>query len=254
MKYLWLALRSEFYKSRRTMALATTIWLPILIATLFFLIFFLKSKDFAQMGMNPWLLFAQNLFGLYALLILPMYVIVVAFSTNQIEHTANAWKNVFTLPFPKLSVYLAKWLYAFLLIALFSALVCGLFFLTGNLLAVLKPEIGFQDYASYALIGTYFFKFFIGVLGVFSIQFLMSFHWRDFIRPVGVGLSLNIAGAILARWKYAYLIPFSETVRLNEQFHDNNTNLWGRELLVSVLATLILFGVGYVVVLKRSTR
>lgn len=254
MMLFWLALRSEFLKSRRTLALATTFWLPAFIAGLFFALFYFKAKDFAKMGVNPWLLLAQNLFGLYSVLILPMYAMVVAFSTNQIEHVANTWKNVFTLPYPRLTIYLAKWAFAFLLILFFSTLLCGLVFLAGNMLALLKPEIGFQDYYPYALIGTFFLKFFLAVLGVFSIQFLLSFQWRDFIRPVGTGLALTIAGAILAGWKYAWILPYSETVRINEQFQKDKTAILVPEVLVSLGVTLALFAVGYVLVLRRSTR
>ncbi len=251
MIHFWLALRSEFFKSKRTLALATTVWLPLSMAALFFGLFYLKSEDFAKTGMNPWLTLAYNLFGLYSVLILPMYAMVVAFSTNQIEHVANAWKNVFTLPYPRLTIYLAKWAFAFLLLLLFSVLLCGLIFVTGNLLAVLKPEIGFQDYSSYDLIGFLFLKFFLVVLGVFSIQFLLSFIWRDFIRPVGLGLGLTIAGAILAGWKYAWIFPYSETLRVNEQFHKDQTDLLTPELWVSLGVTAVLFAVGYVLALRR---
>lgn len=254
MTHFWLALRSEFLKSRRTLALATTIWLPVFIAGLYFALAYFKAEDFAKTGMNPWVLLAQNLFGLYSVLILPMYAMVVAFSTNQIEHVANAWKNVFTLPYPRLTIYVAKWAFAFLLILMFSVLLCGLVFFEGNLLAVLKPEIGFQDYHSYDLIGRLFFKFFLAILGVFSIQFLLSFQWRDFIRPVGTGLALTIAGAILAGWKFAWVFPYSATTRINEQFHKDKTGVWGPEIWVSLGVTLALFGVGYLLVLRRSTR
>lgn len=247
----WTALRSELLKSRRTLAVATTAWLPALIVGLMFAIFYSKAEDFAKMGMNPWISLAQNIFGLYAVLILPMYAMVTAFSANQIEHVANAWKNLFTLPYPKLTIYLAKWTFAFLLILFFSLVLCGLTFVAGNALARLKPEIGFQDYESYGLITLFYAKFFLGVMGVFSIQFLLSFFWRDFIRPVGIGLALTIAGAIGAGWKYAYLFPYSETVRINEQFQKEILDIFPAEVIVSLSTTLALFVAGYFLVVRR---
>ncbi|MCB0552693.1 MAG: ABC transporter permease [Phaeodactylibacter sp.] len=254
MKLFWLALRSEFLKSRRTLALATTAWLPAFIAGLIFALFYFKSEDFAKMGMDPWNIMASNVFGLYAVLILPMYAMVVAFSTNQVEHVANAWKNLFTLPYPRLAIYLSKWAFAFLLILAFSLILCGLIFMAGNALAILKPEIGFQDFDSFGLIARFFLKFFLGVMGVFSIQFLLSFYWRDFIRPVGAGLALTIAGAIGAGWDYAYLFPYAATVRINVQYQKEQLDLFPQEVVVSLLATLALFLIGYYFVLRRISR
>lgn len=254
MKLFWLALRSEFLKSRRTLALATAAWMPALIAGLAFALFYFRSEDFARMGADPWQLMASNVFGLYAVLILPMYAMVAAFSANQVEHVANAWKNIFTLPYPRLVIYLSKWAFAFLLILAFSLLLCGLMFLAGNALAVLKPEIGFQDFGSFGLTARFFLKFFLGVMGIFSIQFLLSFYCRDFIRPVGAGLALTIAGAIAAGWKYAYLFPYSAPMRISEQFRKEQLSILPPEILVSLLASGALFFLGYFLVLRRISR
>ncbi|MCB9274992.1 MAG: ABC transporter permease [Lewinellaceae bacterium] len=254
MNKFWLALRSEFLKSRRTLALATAAWLPALIAGLAFALFYFRSEDFAKMGADPWQMMAANVFGLYAVLILPMYAMVVAFSTNQVEHASNAWKNLFTLPYPRLTIYLSKWAFAFLLILAFSLLLCGWLYLVGNVLAVLKPEIGFQDFNSFGMTARFFIKFFLAVLGVFSIQFLLSFYWRDFIRPVGAGLALTIAGAIGAGWEYAWLFPYSATVRVSEQFRKEQLSFFPPEILVSLLASGVLFLVGYLLALRRIRR
>src|ERR1700744_6692468 len=140
MKGFLLSFRSEFYKTRKTMGFWSAVLLPLLICTLLFVGFFNKSEHLANMpGLMAWLQFAGAILGVMGSLLLPMLIIFIAYSVNSIEHKADTWKSLFSLPISKMSVYAAKYLYAFFLV-----LLCLLLFVVftigfGNFLSVLKP-------------------------------------------------------------------------------------------------------------------
>ena len=105
MKGFILSFRSEFYKTRKTMGFWSAVLLPLLICLLLF-------------GMLLWLQFAGAILGVMGSLLLPMLIVFIAYSVNNIEHKAETWKTLFSLPISKLSVYAAKYVYAFFLIVL----------------------------------------------------------------------------------------------------------------------------------------
>src|SRR3984885_7999356 len=123
MKGFILSFRSEFYKTRKTMAFWSAVLLPLLLCLLLFIGFFVKSDKLEHVpGMILWLQFAGAILGIMGLLLLPMLIIFIAYSVNNVEHKADTWKTLFSLPISKLSVYGAKYFYAFFLVFICLAL------------------------------------------------------------------------------------------------------------------------------------
>src|ERR1700676_5126244 len=119
MKGFILSFRSEFYKTRKTMGFWSAVLLPLLICLLLFVGFFNKSDQLASTpAMLLWLQFAGAILGVMGSLLLPMLIVFIAYSVNNIEHKAETWKTLFSLPISKWSVYAAKYVYAFFLIVL----------------------------------------------------------------------------------------------------------------------------------------
>jgi len=117
MKGFILSLRSEFYKSRKTLGFWAAILLPLFICTLLFIGFYVKAHKMA--GTPPmilWLQFAGAILGVMGSLLLPMFIIFIAYSVNSIEHKADTWKNLFSLPISRWAVYGAKYSYAVFLV------------------------------------------------------------------------------------------------------------------------------------------
>src|SRR6185312_1712041 len=148
MKGFILSFRSEFYKTRKTMAFWSAIVLPLLLCLLIFIGFFSNSEKRAnEPGLMLWVQFSGAILGVMGSLLLPMLIVFIAYSVNSIEHKADTWKTLFSLHISKLSVYAAKYLYAFFLIFL-----CLLLFVLftigfGNLLGTLKPQLKFSEYS-----------------------------------------------------------------------------------------------------------
>ena len=268
MKGFILSFRSEFYKTRKTMGFWSAVLLPLFICTLLFIGFFNKSDHLAnQPGMMAWLQFAGAILAVMGSLLLPMLIVFVSYSVNSIEHKADTWKSLFSLPIPKWSVYSAKYVYAlflvFLCLALFMLFTLGF----GNLLSMLKPELKFNEYHIEKILTQIYLKLLLSSLGILSIQFLLSLLFRDFLKPMGIGFAATIAGVIFANvdWRYAYLFPYSHPMLTIKGLLKNKMNtgpvlpeptvdIFTRDIFVSLGIAVIVFILGYFIVLKKSVK
>ncbi|WP_426669260.1 ABC transporter permease [Mucilaginibacter sp. McL0603] len=268
MKGFLLSFRSEFYKTRKTMGFWSAVLLPLLICLLLFVGFFNKSERLANMpGMMVWLQFAGAILRVMGSLLLPMLIIFIAYSVNSIEHKADTWKSLFSLPIPKSSIYSAKYFYAFFLVFLCLALFMLFTLGFGNFLSMLKPELKFNEYHIEKLLTQIYFKLLLASLGILSIQFLLSLLFHDFLKPMGIGFIATIAGVIFVNvdWKYAYLYPYSHPMLTIKGLVKNRMNTGGdmpqltvdiftKDIFVSLGVAVVVFILGYFIVLKKSVK
>jgi len=268
MKGFILSFRSEFYKTRKTMGFWSAVLLPLLLCLLIFIGFFSRADQLSNVpGLVLWGQFSGAILGVMGSLLMPMLIVFIAYSVNSIEHKADTWKTLFSLPISKLSVYSAKYLYA-----LFLVFLCLLLFVLftlgfGNLLGALKPQLKFSEYSIAGTLSQIYIKLFLSSLGILSIQFLMSLLFRDFLKPMGIGFVCTITGVILAMtaWQYAYLFPYSHPMlALNAgAAHTKGkaaaapqmaVDLFTKEIWVSLIIAAVVFIAGYFIVLKKSVK
>ncbi|HEX8607335.1 MAG TPA: ABC transporter permease, partial [Pedobacter sp.] len=140
MRSLIISLQSEFYKSRKTLAFWAAILLPLVICGLITIGFLSNAEKVIARNYPPdalWAIYSGTALGIMGMLILPFYVIFMAFSVNNIEHKNDTWKTLFAQPLNKFSIYAAKYLYAVLLIILSLFLFVALTLAFGYLLHAL---------------------------------------------------------------------------------------------------------------------
>ena len=268
MKGFILSFRSEFYKTRKTAGFWSAVILPLLLCLLVFVGFYSKSASFASApGIMLWVQFSGAILGVMGSLLLPMLIVFIAYSVNSIEHKADTWKTLFSLPISKLSVYSAKYFYAFFLVFLCLELFVLFTLGFGNLLGALKPELKFHDYSMASGLTQIYCKLFLSSLGILSIQFLLSLLMRDFLKPMGIGFVATITGVILAanNWQYAYLFPYSHPMLalnvLPRHGHVSGggmptitIDMFTKEIFVSLIIAAVVFVAGYFIVLKKSVK
>ena len=264
MKDLLLSLQSEFYKSRKTLGFWSAIILPLLICLLVFSGFYSNSAKLAKFpGIMLWIQFAGAIINVMGALLLPMLVIFITYSVNSIEHKADSWKTIFSLPVSKWAVYSAKFVYAMFLIALCLFLFLTFTIVLGNLLGSLKPELRFADYHMENLLVQVYIKLFLSSLGILSIQFLLSLLWADFLKPMGLGFVGTIAGAITAAvsWKYAYLFPYASPSlavkslpRPKPGSSDITVDIFTDNIYASLIVFAVIFIAGFYIVQKKSVK
>jgi hypothetical protein len=267
MKGFILSFRSEFYKTRKTMGFWSAVILPLLLCLLLFIGFYNKSDQLVRYpGMVLWWQFAGAILGVMGSLLLPMLIVFIAYSVNSIEHKADTWKTLFSLPISKISVYSAKYFYAFFLVFLCLSLFVMLTLCFGNLLSVLKPSLKFNEYSVAGILIQLYAKLFLSSLGILSIQFLLSLLFRDFLKPMGIGFVGTITGVILATsgWKYAYLFPYSHPMLAMGALQQAKgkpgamsqitVDMFTKDTWVSLAVALAVFIGGFLIVLKKSVK
>jgi hypothetical protein len=267
MKGFILSFRSEFYKSRKTPGFWGAILLPLLITLLVSVGVYIKSEKFTGLPpMGLWLQYASFSLGIMGSLLLPMYAIFVAYSVNNVEHKADTWKTLFSLPISRWSVYAAKYFYALFLVFLCMMLFALLTITWGNFLSLLKPELKFNTYHMEVEFFQIYFKLFLSALGILSLQFLMSLLWSDFLKPMGIGFICTIVGLIVAKnWEYSYLFPYDHPMlALMSMFKMGlgksdsaptiNIDIFTKDVFVSAIIGVVVFVAGYFIVQKRSVK
>jgi hypothetical protein len=265
MRSLYLSYISEFYKSRKTLAFWAAIILPILICGLIAYGFYSGSAKVLKNnypGMILWGQYSGAALNVMGMLILPFYVMFMAFSVNNIEHKNDTWKTLFTQPLNKFAIYAAKYFYALTLLFICVFLFAALTFATGYLLQLMVPKYTFNDYNPLMILAKFYSKLFLASLGILSIQFVLSLIWGDFLKPMGIGFIGIIAGIITANvgWKYAYLIPYSDpTLALRITRSTKNANpedfpIFTQEIWVSVIFAASMFMIGYFILSKRNIK
>jgi hypothetical protein len=268
MKGFLLSFRSEFYKTRKTLGFWCAIILSLLVTLLAFTIFYTKSDKFTAMPpMMLWIQFSMIGLAMMGTLLLPMYIIFIGYSVNNVEHKADTWKTIFSLPISRWSVYGAKFAYAlflvFLCLALFALFTIGF----GDLLGAIKPELKFNTYHMEMQLIQVYFKLFLSSLGILSIQFLLSLLWADFLKPMGLGFVATIVGVTVAskNWEYSYLFPYAHpmvaiTTMLKRgekgggPAKELQIDMFTKDVYVSLAIAVVVFIAGYFIVQRRSVK
>jgi hypothetical protein len=260
MRSLLISLQSEFYKSRKTLAFWAAILLPLVICGLITIGFFTNAEKVIARNYPPmalWGVYSGTALGIMGMLILPFYVIFMAFSVNNIEHKNDTWKTLFAQPLNKFSIYAAKYLFAVLLIFLSLLLFVTLTIGFGYLLHALNNGLKFNEFSPVEMLCKIYFKLFLSSLGILSVQFIISLIWGDFLKPMGIGFIGVIMGIIVATkgWEHAYLIPYSHpTIVLAVSKTGVNTDIFTKEIYTGLIYALVFFVIGYFIVARKSVK
>jgi hypothetical protein len=205
-----------------------------------------------------WLNFAGGALGVMGMLILPFYVIFMAFSVNNIEHKNDTWKSLFTQPLNKFAIYSGKYLYAVSLIFICLFLFFGLTYASAALLHLFIPAYRFDLYDPLKMLANIYTRLFLSALGILSLQFIISLIWSDFLKPMGIGFVGVIIGIIAATkgWAYAYLVPYSlPTLVLSfKKVAAHTSTIFTQEIYSSLIYALVLFVLGYFIVSRKSVK
>ncbi len=251
--------RQEFYKSKKTLAFYSSILLPIFINALVVCIFIYKKEDILKaQDFNIWLRYLSFSLSIMGSLILPMYIIFLSFSINDVEHKNDTWKTLFTYPYSKANIFLSKWLIGVLFLG-FSMFCFFLFTaLSGYFLQYIDIRYGFEKHAMIWNLFLIYSKIFIASLALYSLQFLISMQWSDFMKSMGIGLLLTIASMIIFRWEYIYIIPYAQPLYSISNLIDVKNDfavIFNAKEIYYALATALVFTMSsYLLMLKKIIK
>lgn len=266
MRGFLLSLYSEFYKTRKTLAFLSAIILPLALCILVSIGFYTYAEKMVSYTPEmQWMRFSSSFIGVMGSLLLPLLIIFQTFSINNIEHRAEMWKSLFSLPIPKWSIYSAKFVYALFLNALCLSLFASFIIISATVLDLLKPEFKFNEISFAAILFKLHLKLFLASTGILAIQFLFSLLWSDFLKPMGIGLLFTVFGIITANlgWKYAFTIPYThpilainavmkQAIKMKGELFT--FNLMSKEIWFSLAIAFTTYILGYFVIRKRSVK
>lgn len=254
LKYFIPALRTECIKMKNTLGIWTSLIFPFLVVFMNFMIFFSRPKMVQSPEINPWIFVSNNAVMMYSILFLPIFIAIITFYVSFNEHKSNAWRQIYSLPLPKGSVYMAKF---FVSVVIVCASMVFFYFLNYFAMVLLKsliPAIPFAAYAYDSLIAITFFKITMASLGIIAIQFVISIMFGNFIYPLGFGLVATFAGIFLIRWEniiyYPYAFPFQAAAGLMK----HNYSIINQDIIFSVITAVIFITAGYFIHFKARIK
>jgi len=214
------SLRAEFLKVKRT----SLIYFTILASVFVPVVMLLENLDGTPIGNPGWADPFQTYYAqgwmFIAILILPMFIVLISTLLLQIEHRNYTWKQVVASPQQFHTLLISKFLVlqAFIIIML---LVYNVLMLAAALpIDLLYPDFNIFSYLdswdSLLLVNvrTYF-----AALGISGLQFWLALRFRNFIVSLGLGMLLCIVGPLLVfEFKIESILvnfPFALSILVN---------------------------------------
>jgi hypothetical protein len=211
MSALWRALSAEALKLRGTLALWMCLIAPATVVALYVLqVSFSKMPKLPYRPAEAWLMLEQSMLGLFAFLMLPLFITLQAALLAGLEHGDNQWKHLLALPVPRQVHYLAKVLMlAAMLLAAFVLLVL-LIPLGGAVLMLVQPAFGLAGAPPWQHMARLCLACFGASLLMLALQAWIAVRWRSFTVAVAVGMSATVAGFLIGQSsRFGHWYPWS---------------------------------------------
>ena len=212
-----------------------------------FLIYYSRPELFGSHEISPALLFTSNSLNTWCLLMMPLFVTLITFYVNYTEHKANGWKYIYSLPLPKISVFSAKFFVSVVIVFFSMALYYILNYAAIKILSVMYPDIPFRSFNDSITLLIAFSNVFIASLGILSIQFFVSLVVNNFVFPIGFGVILTFANAMLLRWEHIIYFPYSYPFFSISALRTSNVVFLSETVVYSLIAAAFVFTAGYFV-------
>ena len=139
----------------------------------------------------------SNVLNLWAILALPLFITLETALLAQTEHSEKHWKHLFALAVPRWVYYAAKWLTGAALVFLGQVFLLGGTLLSGYLMRLARPDLGFDAYPPVAWMARILGLVYLISLLVLSIHTWVALHFHSFTVAVGVGMAAAVANIIL---------------------------------------------------------
>lgn len=206
------ALHAELLKLKRTLAFRVIFVLPFFVAILQFFVIY-RTRKFAP-GFDLWQTHPTNSFQIWAIFMMPLLITLETALLSGIEHSDKQWKHLFTLPVPRRSIYLSKFIVALGLILVSTMVLALLTVIVGVLAVSLKPELAsITGPVPYLTIAKQATQVWLAGWFITAIHTWISIRWSGFAIALGAGIggtffALFAASASLGKY-YPWLLPMN---------------------------------------------
>ena len=203
------ALSSEMIKLKRTLALWLVIALPAVIVFLFFLNYLQRGEFLVPKDADRWMWLAQNVFVLWSMVFLPLFIALEAALVSGLEHSQKNWKHLFALPVPRWRLYAAKLLAVLAVVGLGQIAIWGCTMLAGLGLRFLKPGLGFGTSFPWLRILEGSLEVYLASWLIVGIHTWISIRWPNFVLSIAVAVVAVMGGLIMSNTELWRFYPWS---------------------------------------------
>lgn len=250
-------LSADYLKLRRTAALWLALGGGALPVLLNFLIFYFKGQFLLKPGENPWPSYIGMSWQTASVLLLPLFVVLLCSLLTHVEHRATGWKHLLAQPVARGAVFGSKLLVLLQLNLLAQVMYVGLLLLSGLLLGLLKPGLGFQ--AGQPALGALLLMLghtFLATLGILGVQYAAALVFRSFVAPLALGIGGIVSALTLLRWEHIDWVPYAAPTRVLKAIGGKTLVAVDPTIMLAEWSSLLWFGaavlIGYAVLRKRN--
>lgn len=247
-----LNIKAELWKCRKTAAywitLAAALFLPLALTVVYIL---RPGPHIKAQGAQPWIWHIKNVWEISAIFFLPMYVILVTSLVIQIEYRSNTWKQVYASPRSYADIFFSKFIVVQLLI-----LSCMLLFNAMLIVGPYLPSIIHKGYKftstpiPWKLLLTLSGKLYLAILGMTALQYWLSLRFRNYIVPLGIGLTLLVTGIVIHNWEHISYYPYAYSMLTYFKFEKAQG--FYRHEMFSLIWVAVVLGLGLFDTVKRK--
>jgi hypothetical protein len=212
------ALSAETLKLKGTLALWMCLIAPAVVVVLYVLQISFAHLPAARGEPDPalaWEMYCKSVLGLWAFLMLPLFVTLEAALLAGLEHADRQWKHLLALPLPRGAHYLAKLVALVALVGLAFLALVALIPLGGLLLTWLRPAFGIAGMPPWDYLLRSAGQAWVASLFVVALQCWIAVRWQSFTVAVSVGMSATVMGFLIGQSeRFGHWYPWSMPVQV----------------------------------------
>ncbi|MBC8098134.1 MAG: ABC transporter permease [Armatimonadetes bacterium] len=249
------AMRAEFLKLKRTLALWLIVIMPS-VATLIVVLQFVRLYELppeetiwyqAPPQVEVWRYLISEITSFWALLLLPLFIPLQAALINGVEHGANTWKQLFALPAARWTILGSKYFMLLLtVIAVFMVMVieiilCGLLLIAR--IADFQSVVLMDAFPLDFLMMTFFSQI-AASLFLIAIHGWLSIRLRSFTAAIGAGIAGTVLSYFFNQNPIGQYFPYSIPGLVTSYVTDSGIRYYAQpEVVPSVIVYSLIFGV-----------
>ncbi len=220
------AFNSEQYKLSKNKEIFGILLIPVFIifaVDLYIAYDVIRSgREVSEGTVNPWKASLGRTVFMFFYLLFPILVSLFVHACCDVEYRNNNYKILFTLPVSKTKIFFSKAVFiqiTIFLSVLFSYLIL---LLSGYLLSIVFPQLGFQNYDFREVIFYTFLKFFIALSAIAMAQLMLSLLFKNFIYPIGFGVFMLLFSTIVNEKEFADFLIYTGGYKSMTNFLNEN--------------------------------
>lgn len=198
----------ELRKLNRSLAAALAVAAPGLIAV--FTFFNVLRGETPQ----PWDMWMIGSLGIWAFFMLPMSVTALTALVAQMEHSPRSWDHLRALPLRRWTLYAAKAVSVFLVVALMSVAVLALSWAAVRLAVVLKPQLeptgAFEARAYLETMG----RIYLAAVLLIAVQLWLALRFSSFVPGLVVGIGGTFFAVVATSARIGVFLPWQMPVNM----------------------------------------